>query len=218
MRARTLYSLLFVGALSASVPPLADASHSPTEALVLIQQAQEEAQALDRLLHRGGHHAGLQRRLQRRLQRLERLLDDLEGEIREPRLRRGARDGGFSGMIVVDDLADVPVDLPMRTVDLDRVQESTRTSEADLQRILTVLETESFSDGKLSALRTVIPNRSFTVNQVIELLETFDFGDDKVNAANLLYGQVEDPSNWYLVYGALDFDSDREALRRRTGL
>lgn len=218
MRARTLYSLLFVGALSASVPPLADASHSPTEALVLIQQAQEEAQALDRLLHRGGHHAGLQRRLQRRLQRLERLLDDLEGEIREPRRRRGARDGGFSGMIVVEDLADVPVDLPMRTVDLDRVQESTRTSEADLQRILTVLETESFSDGKLSALRTVIPNRSFTVNQVIELLEAFDFGDDKVNAASLLYGQVEDPNNWYLVYGALDFDSDREALRRRTGL
>ena len=121
-------------------------------------------------------------------------------------------------MIVVEDLADVPVDLPMREIDFEDKDLVIRTSPSDLERILEVLEAESFSDGKLSALRSVIPNRYFTVSQVIRLMDNFDFGDDKVSAASLLFPQVEDPENWYRVYGALDFDSDREALRGRTGL
>ena len=106
----------------------------------------------------------------------------------------------------------------MRDVDPKNFEAPIRTTSDDLERITEVLELESFSDGKLSALRTVIPNRSFTVSQIIVMLDAFPFGDDKVSAASLLFPQVEDPENWYQVYGALDFDSDREALRRRTSL
>lgn len=217
MRAKTFLSLLLVGVLSSSTPRVADASHPPSEALFLLAQAQDEAQALDAMIHRASNRA-VERRLKRRLRRLETLLNELEREIRRPTPRRASRDGGFSGMIVVEDLADVPVDLPMREVDSSTFEAPMRTTSADLQRITEVLELESFSDGKLSALRTVIPNRSFTVSQVIAVLDTFPFGDDKVAAASLLFPQVEDPENWYRVYGALDFDSDREALRRRTSL
>ena len=217
MRAKPFFYLLLVGALTSSTPRVADASHPPSEALFLLAQAQDEAEALDNMIHRTSNRA-LERRLKRRLRRLETLLDELEREIRRPPQRRVSRDGGFSGMIVVEDLADVPLDLPMREVDPTDFEAPIRTTPDDLERITEVLELESFSDGKLSALRTVIPNRSFTVSQVIAMLDAFPFGDDKVSAASLLFPQVEDHENWYRVYGALDFDSDREALRRRTSL
>ena len=217
MRANLLFSLLLIGAMATTASRVADASHPPSEALILLEEAQEEAQALENMLYRSGNRA-LERRVQRRLNRLDKILSELEREIRRPARRTRPRDGGFSGMIVVEDLGDVPVDLPMREVNPDNFEGPLRTSRADLERIIEVLESESFSDGKLSALRTVVPNRSFTVSQVIKMLDAFDFGDDKVSAASLLFAHVEDPENWYLVYGALDFDSDREALRRRTGL
>ena len=121
-------------------------------------------------------------------------------------------------MIVVEDLGDVPVDLPMRQVDPSQFEGPIRTSQADMARIVVVLESEAFSDGRISALKTIMPNRSFQVSQVVEILDLFNFGDDKVTAATLLFSQVEDPENWFLVYGALDFDSDRESLRRKTSL
>ena len=217
MRATSLFSLLLIGTLVGTSSSIADASHHREEALSILWEAQQEAQALETILSRSTNRH-VERRMKRRLNRLETLLVELEDEIKRPKRRQRSSNGGFSGMIVVEDLGDVPSDLPMREVDPSQFEGPFRTSQSDMARILLVLESESFSDGRLSALRSLIPNRSFQVSQVITILDIFDFGDDKVSAAALLHPQIEDPENWILVYGALDFDSDRESLRRRKGL
>ncbi len=87
-----------------------------------------------------------------------------------------------------------------------------------LNALTDALGQEAFSEGRLRVLRSAVDAPSgFNVEQVLRLLESFDFGGDKVEAAAMLHPQVVDPEKWYLVYGAFDFDTDKEALRRQVG-
>jgi len=218
---RIPFYLLIIG-LGGLLSSAAVASHKKSETLSLLDDARTEAQALETIISDSAPRR-IERRLMRRLSRLEDILDSLEGELlsqqRQGRRRRN-RDGGFSGMIVVEDLADVPVDLPQRQVNEDDFfyNGQPETSQRELGKILSALEAEAFSDGRLSALRSAMVGRTFTVDQVKTLLSVFPFGDDKVEAASMLFSQVSDTNNWFEIYAELDFDSDRQALRARTGL
>lgn len=77
---------------------------------------------------------------------------------------------------------------------------------------------ESFDDEKLALLRDAVRYNVFFVDQAIQLIELFTFSDGKVEAGVILYPQVIDIENWYRVYGAYTFDSDKEELRRKLGL
>ena len=77
---------------------------------------------------------------------------------------------------------------------------------------------EAFGDSALGVLRDACRANHFTVGQAVTLVGLFDFGDDKVSAAAMLYPRLVDPENFYQVYGAFDFDSDKEELRERLGL
>ncbi len=77
---------------------------------------------------------------------------------------------------------------------------------------------EAFGDSALGVLRDACRANHFTVDQAVTLVGLFDFGDDKVSAAAMLYPRLVDPENFYQVYGAFDFDSDKEELRERLGL
>ena len=86
--------------------------------------------------------------------------------------------------------------------------------EAGLSRLLTALEEEAFSDARLGILRSAINAPSgFDMDQAIRILEAFDFGSDKVEAAAMLYPCLVDGERWYEIYGAFDFDTDKDALR-----
>lgn len=89
-------------------------------------------------------------------------------------------------------------------------------SEGEFSQILCAVRDESFSDDKMAMLRDASRGRAFTTDQVIRMIEPFPFSDDKVDAAALLFSQVVDPWNWYHIYGALTFSSDKDDLRRRT--
>ena len=87
----------------------------------------------------------------------------------------------------------------------------------DFQRILLALDDADFSDEKLSVLRSAAATRHFLVDQVIAVLGKMTFDSDKIEAAALLHSRVVDRTNWYKVYGALDFDSSRAELKQRVG-
>lgn len=89
-------------------------------------------------------------------------------------------------------------------------------SDAELADILRAIDAASFSDGKIAVLDSAARDRAFRVAQVVRILDAFSFGSDKVEAGARLYPQVIDPQDWYRVYEALDFTSDREALKART--
>lgn len=92
-----------------------------------------------------------------------------------------------------------------------------RVSSAELHQIRLAIDAESFSDDQLEVLRRAARGRAFTTAQVVQIMDLFAFGDDKVEAAAMLYETVVDPEQWYLVYPALSFSSDKSALRARTG-
>lgn len=76
---------------------------------------------------------------------------------------------------------------------------------------------ESFEDGKLGVITEACRHNLFTVAQTVEIVSLMDFGDGKIEAAVLMYPRIVDPENFYQVYGAFDFDSDKDELRSRLG-
>ena len=89
-------------------------------------------------------------------------------------------------------------------------------SPEEFSRIRRAVAAESFADDQLAVLRSASQGRRFTTAQVSAVMELFSFSDDKVDAAAMLYPQVVDPHNWYTVYDALTFSSDKDMLRKRT--
>lgn len=87
-----------------------------------------------------------------------------------------------------------------------------------LRTLLGAVRAEAFGDSALGVLRDACRANHFDVGQAVTLVSIFDFGDDKVEAAAMLYPRLVDPGNFYQIYGAFDFDSDKEALRERLGL
>jgi hypothetical protein len=90
-------------------------------------------------------------------------------------------------------------------------------SPPDLARIRSAVKAASFSADKLETLQSAARGRHFTARQIRDVMGWFDFGKDKVQAAALLRPLVVDPENWFEVYGALSFESDKRALRRLIG-
>jgi hypothetical protein len=90
-------------------------------------------------------------------------------------------------------------------------------SSSEHSKLLRAVGDESFDDGKIRVLAEVAQRRWFTVGQVLGFMELMSFGDQKVEAAALLHSHTVDLENWYRVYGALTFDSNKDALRQRVG-
>ncbi|MFZ5477770.1 MAG: DUF4476 domain-containing protein [Myxococcota bacterium] len=84
-------------------------------------------------------------------------------------------------------------------------------------RIVAAVKREAFGDGRLAVLRSAAAERFFTAAQVRDLVKVFSFGDEKVEAAVILHARTVDLADWYVVYEAFDFDSDKEKLRKRLG-
>ena len=89
-------------------------------------------------------------------------------------------------------------------------------SPQEFSRIYSAVSAENFGDDQLAVLRSASQGRRFSSTQVASLMNLFDFSDDRIEAAVLLYPQVTDPQNWYTVYGALTFASDKTELKQRT--
>ena len=182
MQTKSMLSMALLAGLASSA---AIASHSRHAQMDLLDEVREETAILEEMIEKTAPRR-IERRLKRQIRRVEGAINELESEIETTtrRRRRHTRphlDDGFSGMIVVEDLADVPDHLS------NQDDFSLTTSEQDLNRMISALKAEAFSDGRLSALQAMIPNRTFSVNQVKRLVDAFTFGDDKVSAASMLF-------------------------------
>ncbi|MFM7204046.1 MAG: DUF4476 domain-containing protein [Myxococcota bacterium] len=91
-------------------------------------------------------------------------------------------------------------------------------SEGDLQSIITSINEESFSQGKMQVLKTAGPSYWFTVDQVKRIIGTFTFENDKLAAVEFLAPRILDRENAHKLYSAFDFQSSKdkvaEILRR----
>jgi len=80
--------------------------------------------------------------------------------------------------------------------------------------LLRMLEKASFSDEKYSIVKEAASKNYFTSEQVLQILREFDFEDDRLKVAKLLYPKVVDPENFFIVYDAFTFSSSKRELRK----
>ncbi len=88
--------------------------------------------------------------------------------------------------------------------------------EQEFQQILAAYRNAYYTSQKYVVLQEVALQNYFTVDQVIRVMNETYWASDKVKVASLLYPRTVDKNNWYKVYSALYWESDREELRRLT--
>jgi len=86
-----------------------------------------------------------------------------------------------------------------------------------LDDIRRAVQNRPFDDDRMAILKDATASRLFTAVQVKELVKLFSFSSGKVGAAVWLHARTIDPENFYVVYDALTFPSDRDELRDRIG-
>jgi hypothetical protein len=83
--------------------------------------------------------------------------------------------------------------------------------------LVSAVKSASFDDDKVAVVRGAAQHNWFTSAQVATLVTLLSFGDGKVEAAAACWPRIVDPENNFVIYQKLDFDSDKEKLRKRVG-
>lgn len=89
-------------------------------------------------------------------------------------------------------------------------------SEAEFVQVLAAYRNAYYTSQKYVVLQEVALANYFTVDQVIRVMNETYWASDKVKVAALLHPRTVDKNDWYKVYSALYWESDREELRRLT--
>lgn len=90
--------------------------------------------------------------------------------------------------------------------------------QANIQSILRAIDNEAFSDGKRAVISSAAASNSFTCSDVAAIIRKMSFSDDQVYAATTLYDSTIDKNNWYTIYEAVTFSSDKDKIKSQLGL
>jgi hypothetical protein len=87
-------------------------------------------------------------------------------------------------------------------------------TEAEVDRLIKGMAARPFEDEKMSLARQVLGQSTIYAEDLKRVLEGLHFDKQKLELAKQLYPRVYDPRNFYVVYDAFRFDSDRRELER----
>lgn len=82
----------------------------------------------------------------------------------------------------------------------------------DFEDFLSVLKKESFDGDKKQMLRIVSTGESFTIDQILAVLQEFVMCNDKIEAVRIMYPSVTDKYNAYKLIQAFTFSSEKEEI------
>ena len=102
------------------------------------------------------------------------------------------------------------VEIGLPTVDIVCTQ---AVPDSDVTVIKQKIDSEVFKDDKLRRARTVTRGKCFMVYQVIDIIDSFTFEDNKVDLAKELYDQTVDRENYGLIIDELVHKSNKDELR-----
>jgi hypothetical protein len=188
------------------------------------------------LADRGGHHGrGDGHSTQWRMEELLRLADEelasidslLEAAdrpaVRKELHRKTEELAGILGRI--RELGLELAAAPRETVVVERIVEveaapppgPTACAPGEFERIVKSVQDQAFSEDQMRVLRSASADRWFTVDQLKRIMAVFSFSQQQIDSATLLHPRIVDRENWYQVYDALTFSSDKDELRKRVG-
>ena len=81
-----------------------------------------------------------------------------------------------------------------------------------LEDMAKTVKNQTFSDDKVRVTKQIIRSNCITLDQLIVLLNEFDWDDGKLEIAKFAYDYVYDLENYYKVYNLFTFSSSGEEL------
>ncbi|MCB0279467.1 MAG: DUF4476 domain-containing protein [Calditrichaeota bacterium] len=88
-------------------------------------------------------------------------------------------------------------------------------TDGEFKKIIAAMKKEGFDDSRLRVMKSALNTKKVSVEQVIDLIDLFDFANEKVEVGVYCYPKVVDKDQWYNVYSAFEFDNDKEALKEQ---
>ncbi|MBM4395465.1 MAG: DUF4476 domain-containing protein [Deltaproteobacteria bacterium] len=85
----------------------------------------------------------------------------------------------------------------------------------DFADLLSQLKGMAFGSERVALLRDAVKRHRFTTGQVRQVVAIFNFGSEQVDAAATMYPRVVDKADFFKVIADLEFESERDELRRR---
>ncbi|WP_375768863.1 DUF4476 domain-containing protein [Archangium gephyra] len=90
-------------------------------------------------------------------------------------------------------------------------------AEGKLQMIMKSMSREPFADDKMNVLEEVVGSNYFLVGQVQQVLNQFQFSQDRLQAVRVLWSRVLDRDNGFQLYNSFQFSNDKAELKRILG-
>ncbi len=88
----------------------------------------------------------------------------------------------------------------------------------DFSNLKHSVENARFNSDKMDILRAAKHSNFFTSEQVRQLMLALTFDSDREEAAVMLYSNVVDKHNWFVIYDTLTFSSSRDSIDRKLGI
>ncbi len=89
---------------------------------------------------------------------------------------------------------------------------------AEFQSLVKTVKKQAFEETQLSYLRDVMRTKPwFTTGQAVALMQVFPFSSGQVEAGAMVCKRIIEPNAFLPMVEMLTWDSDRDALRARTG-
>lgn len=82
----------------------------------------------------------------------------------------------------------------------------------DFNALRQTIQTQPFESAKLTILKQAVPQHYFSTQQVTDIMQCFTFESYRLEVAKLMYPQVLDQQNYYLVNNAFSFSSSVREL------
>ena len=87
-------------------------------------------------------------------------------------------------------------------------------TDADITSMKSKIEAQAFKDERMDRAKYVTKDYCFVSKQVVNIMESFGYEDDKLEMAKDLYDQATDKNNYDIVVDALTYKSDRDELKK----
>lgn len=82
----------------------------------------------------------------------------------------------------------------------------------DFNRYLNAVKAKDFEDSKLTTAKAPLRGQHLTAEQIGAVMRAFDFESTRLEFATFAHPRCVDPHNYYLTYGAFEFEMSIEEL------
>ena len=87
-------------------------------------------------------------------------------------------------------------------------------ADGKMKMIMGTMSREPFAENKMNVLEGAVGTHYFLVGQVQQVINQFQFSEDKLKAVRVLWSRVLDRDNAFQLYNSFQFSNDKAELKR----